>query len=230
MLAGDDSGPCMHVRGPQPPLPPKQLVEAGRASSREKRDHPTRRKRLVQPLHGQPADALTLALRISRHGFDVSDSAPWLVAKADQPRNSAGMADEMVAVTYQHVHTTVGVVGGIVVEAVAERPVPQPAQGLAGRRVSLVTLEHGDVHNPHPNSEIVPWHAHRHDRADRGLTGRPCLALWLAVCESAAGNLLRSRPRCRTRRPRRRDRSLAAGVGPVSRGAPCPSCGLCPRP
>lgn len=151
MLAGHDSGPCLHVRGPEPPLPTKQLVETGRTPSRQKRDHPTRRKRLVQPLHGQPADAPTLAPRISRHGFDVSDSAPRLVAKSDQPRNSAGMADEMATVTHQHVHTAVSVVGGIVVEAVAERPVPQPAKSLAGRRVNLVTLEHGGVHNPHPN-------------------------------------------------------------------------------
>ena len=40
----------------------------------------------------------------------------------------------------------------------------------------------------------------------------------------------RSRPRCRTRRPRRRDRSPAAGVGRVFLGAPCPGRGLCPRP
>ena len=55
------------------------------------------------------------------------------------------MADEMVAVTDQHVHPAEGVVGVIVVETIAERPVPQPAQGHAGRCVNSVTLKHGDV-------------------------------------------------------------------------------------
>jgi hypothetical protein len=50
------------------------------------------------------------------------------------------MADEMVAFTYQHVHTAEGVVGVIVVETIAERPDPQPAQGRAGRCVNLVAL------------------------------------------------------------------------------------------
>lgn len=80
---GDDSGPCLRIRHTKPPLPTKQLVEAGRASRREERDSPAGGDLVVQPLHGQPADSLILALGISSYRFDIANSAPWLVAESD---------------------------------------------------------------------------------------------------------------------------------------------------
>src|SRR5680860_141557 len=129
MLAvGEGSGPCLCVRKPEPPLQPSNswtpVAGPVERSATVQRDAISSCSRSM----GQPADALTPALRISSHRFDVTDSAPWLVAESDQAR---------VAVTHQHVHTVEGVVGVIVVETIAERSVPQPAQVRAGRCVKL---------------------------------------------------------------------------------------------
>lgn len=78
----------------------------------------------MQPLHGHPADALALALRISSDRFDVPDRAPWPVAEPDQPRDRAGMADEIVPVADQHVHTTEGMVGVLRAKAITKRSFP----------------------------------------------------------------------------------------------------------
>jgi len=152
----DDAGPCLCVRKTEPTLPTEQLVEAGCASRREKRDAPTRDDLVVQPLHGQRADGRPLAFRLSSYRFDVANGAPWLVTESDQPRDSAGMADEMVAISYENVHTAEGVVGVIVLETLTERPLPQPAQCRPGCCVDLVTLKHGDIHNLNLTSGPVP--------------------------------------------------------------------------
>ena len=153
---GDDSGPCLRVRKPEPLLPSEHLVEAGCASRREEGNSPTRRNFVLQSLHGQPTDTLTLTFRVSSHCFDVADSAPRLVAESDQPRNSAGMSDEMVAVTYQHMHTAERVVSVIVVETVAESSAPQPHEVRARNIVKPVAFEHLDIHAPQPIPGAVP--------------------------------------------------------------------------
>ncbi len=56
------------------------------------------------------------------------------------------MADQTVAAKNQHVHTTVGVVGVIVAEAVAESPVPEIAQDHPSRALDLFTFDYDDVH------------------------------------------------------------------------------------
>jgi transposase len=117
------------VRAPAPPLPPEQLVKACRASGRKKRNRPTRGDLRPEPFHNSSTDAFGLALRVGRHAFDVTDGAPRLVPEPDPTRHSAGVSDEALSIASHHVYTTVGVVCIVVVEAVAERPVPERPQG-----------------------------------------------------------------------------------------------------
>ena len=66
------------------------------------------------------------------------------------------MAHEVLTVADQHVHAAEGVLGVMVVEPVAERPVPQRAQRCSCCRVDLVTLQHGDVHDRQPSVGCQP--------------------------------------------------------------------------
>ena len=66
------------------------------------------------------------------------------------------MSDEMVAVTYQHMHTAERVVSVIVVETVAESSAPQPHEVRARNIVKPVAFEHFDIHAPQPIPGAVP--------------------------------------------------------------------------
>jgi len=100
----------------------------------------------VERLHRPSTYASALVLGIRSHCFDVTDSAPWLVAELDPSRYGAGMADQTVGAKNEHVPTTVGVVGVFVAEAVAESPMPEIAQGHPSRAVDLFTFDYNDVH------------------------------------------------------------------------------------
>lgn len=94
------------------------------------------------------------------------------------------MANETVAFASQHVHTAVGMVGVIVGEAVAERPVPERPQAQRGHRVDLFTLDDDDVHDRQS----------RRSRADtQRIVRKPSAAVvggrWLFGMERGCGTL-----------------------------------------
>jgi hypothetical protein len=78
----------------------------------------------LERLHRSLTNAFALALGIGSHGLDVADGAPGPVTKPDPSRYSTGMSNEAVAISGQHVHTAISVVGVLVAEAIAESPPP----------------------------------------------------------------------------------------------------------
>lgn len=52
------------------------------------------------------------------------------------------MADELIAIAHQHVHSAEGMVGVVVIESLAEGVAPQSTQVRTGRGIHIVAMEH----------------------------------------------------------------------------------------
>lgn len=60
------------------------------------------------------------------------------------------MADELIAIAHQHVHSAEGMVGVVVIESLAEGVAPQSTQVRTGRGIHIVAIEHCNIHDSHP--------------------------------------------------------------------------------